>query len=49
VRFVLPTFRSLIAKELIEEHHISQVVVSELLGTTQLRLAIIYTLIGATE
>jgi predicted transcriptional regulator len=35
VRFVLPAFRSLVAKELIEKHHISQVVASELLGTTQ--------------
>jgi predicted transcriptional regulator len=35
VRFVLPAFRSLVAKELIEKYHISQVVASELLGTTQ--------------
>ena len=35
VRFVLPAFRSLVAKELIQKYHISQVVASELLGTTQ--------------
>ncbi len=35
VRFVLPAFRSLVAKELIETHHVSQVAASELLGTTQ--------------
>jgi len=35
VRFVLPAFRSLVAKELIKKYHISQVVASELLGTTQ--------------
>jgi len=35
VRFVLPAFRSLIAKELIETYNMSQVMVSELLGTTQ--------------
>jgi len=35
VRFVLPAFRSLVAKELVEAHHLSQVVAAERLGTTQ--------------
>ena len=35
VRYVLPTFRSLVAKELIEKHHFSQVNAAKKLGTTQ--------------
>ena len=35
VRYVLPTFRSLVSKELIEKHHFSQVDAAEKLGTTQ--------------
>ncbi len=35
VRSVLPAFRSLIAKRLIERHHFSQVTAAEKLGTTQ--------------
>jgi len=35
VRFLLPTFRSLVAKELVETHRLSQVVAAERLGTTQ--------------
>jgi hypothetical protein len=32
---VLPAFRSLVAKELIEKHHLSQVEAAKKLGTTQ--------------
>ena len=35
VRSVLPAFRSLVAKRLIEKYHFSQVVAAEKLGTTQ--------------
>lgn len=35
VRYVLPTFRSLVAKELIEKYHFSQVDAAKKLGTTQ--------------
>jgi len=35
VRFVLPAFRSLVAKELIEKYHFSQTTVAEKLGITQ--------------
>ena len=35
VRYVLPAFRSLVAKELIEKHHFSQTTAAEKLGTTQ--------------
>ena len=35
VRYVLPTFRSLVAKELIEKYDLSQVDAAEKLGTTQ--------------
>lgn len=35
VRYVLPAFRSLVARELVENHHLSQMVVAERLGTTQ--------------
>lgn len=35
VRYVLPAFRSLIARELVENHHLSQTVVADRLGTTQ--------------
>jgi len=35
VRYVLPAFRSLVAKELIEKYHFSQTTVAEKLGTTQ--------------
>jgi len=35
VRYILPTFRSLVAKELIEKHRFSQVDTAKKLGTTQ--------------
>ena len=35
VRFVLPAFRSLVARELIERHHLSQTAAAHRLGTTQ--------------
>lgn len=35
VRYVLPAFRSLVAKELIDKYHFSQTMVAERLGTTQ--------------
>jgi len=35
VRYVLPAFRSLVAKELIEKYNFSQVAASEKLGITQ--------------
>ena len=35
VRSVLPTFRSLVAKRLIEKYHFSQVAAAKKLGTTQ--------------
>ena len=35
VRYVLPAFRSLVARELVENHHLSQMVVANRLGTTQ--------------
>ena len=35
VRYVLPAFRSLVAKELIEKYNFSQVATAEKLGTTQ--------------
>lgn len=35
VRYVLPAFRSLVAKELIEKYNFSQVAAAEKLGTTQ--------------
>lgn len=35
VRFVLPAFRSLVAKELVEKYDFSQVDVAKKLGTTQ--------------
>lgn len=35
VRLVLPAFRSLVAKMLIEKYHFSQVAAAEKLGTTQ--------------
>jgi len=35
VRYMLPTFRSLVAKELIERYDLSQVAAAEKLGTTQ--------------
>jgi len=35
VRSVLPAFRSLVAKRLIEKYHFSQVAAAEKLGTTQ--------------
>ena len=35
VRSVLPAFRSLVAKSLIEKYHFSQVAAAEKLGTTQ--------------
>jgi len=35
VRSVLPAFRSLVAKRLIEKYHFSQVTAAEKLGTTQ--------------
>jgi len=35
VRYILPTFRSLVAKELIEKHRFSQVDAAEKMGTTQ--------------
>lgn len=34
-RYILPAFRSLIAKSLIEEHNFTQVAAAEKLGTTQ--------------
>ena len=34
-KYVLPTFRSMIAKELIEKHGFTQLAVAEKLGTTQ--------------
>lgn len=35
VRYVLPAFRSLVARELIETYHLSQMAAAEKLGTTQ--------------
>jgi len=35
VKHVLPAFRSLVARELVENHHLSQIVVAERMGTTQ--------------
>ncbi|MDH5450302.1 MAG: hypothetical protein OEX77_05285 [Candidatus Bathyarchaeota archaeon] len=35
VRYVLPAFRSLVAKELVNRYHFSQRVAAEKLGTTQ--------------
>lgn len=35
VKLVLPAFRSLVAKELIEKYHFSQVAAAKKLGTTQ--------------
>ena len=35
VREILPAFRSLVAKELIEQHNFSQMEAAEMLGTTQ--------------
>ena len=35
MRYVLPAFRALVAKELVEKHHFSQVATAEKLGTTQ--------------
>jgi predicted transcriptional regulator len=35
VRYVLPTFRSLVARELVEKYDLSQVAAAEKLGTTQ--------------
>jgi len=35
VRYILPAFRSLIAKELLEKYNLSQTAVAEKLGTTQ--------------
>jgi len=35
VKYVLPAFRSLVARELIEEYGLSQVAAAEKLGTTQ--------------
>ncbi|MFQ6081056.1 MAG: transcriptional regulator [Candidatus Bathyarchaeia archaeon] len=35
VRYVLPAFRSLVAKELIEKYHFSQIATAEKLGITQ--------------
>jgi len=35
VRFVLPAFRSLVARELIGKYHLSQTAAAERLGTTQ--------------
>ncbi len=35
VRYVLPTFRSLVAKKLVEDHDFSQVTAAEKLGITQ--------------
>lgn len=35
VKYMLPAFRSYIAKVLINEYHLSQIVVSKRLGTTQ--------------
>lgn len=35
VRYVLPAFRSLVAKELVEKYSFSQVAAAEKLGTTQ--------------
>ncbi len=35
VRYVLPAFRSLVAKELVEKYNFSQVSAAEKLGTTQ--------------
>ena len=35
VRYVLPTFRSLVAKKLVEEYNYSQVTAAEKLGITQ--------------
>ena len=35
VRYILPTFRSLIAKELVEKYHFSQNDAAKKLGTTQ--------------
>ncbi len=35
VKLVLPAFRSLVAKTLIEKYHLSQVAAAEKLGTTQ--------------
>jgi len=35
VKLVLPAFRSLVAKDLIEKHHFSQVNAAKKLGTTQ--------------
>ena len=35
MRYVLPAFRSLVARELVEKHHFSQVATAEKLGTTQ--------------
>ena len=35
VRYVLPAFRSLVAKELVSQYNFSQIAVAEKLGTTQ--------------
>jgi predicted transcriptional regulator len=35
VQYILPAFRSLVAKELIEKHNFSQVAAADKLGTTQ--------------
>ncbi|MGD0977537.1 MAG: hypothetical protein ABR962_00180 [Candidatus Bathyarchaeia archaeon] len=35
VQYVLPAFRSLVARELVENHHLSQMAVADLMGTTQ--------------
>ena len=35
VQHVLPAFRSLVAKELVENHHLSQIAVADHLGITQ--------------
>lgn len=35
VQYVLPAFRSLVARELIENHHLSQTAAADRLGTTQ--------------
>lgn len=34
-KFVLPVFRALVAKELVNTHHLTQVVIAKKLGTTQ--------------
>ncbi|MDH5703084.1 MAG: hypothetical protein OEY99_02620 [Aigarchaeota archaeon] len=34
-RYILPAFRSLVAKELVEKHKLSQVAAASMLGTTQ--------------